>query len=73
MNQNSFSFGMRHLLAAFVWLGAVTSAWAQSSTGYVETGDVAREFTLKNRKTGEPLRLSDYAGKIVVLDLFAYW
>ena len=73
MNQNSFSFGLRHLLAVFICLGAVTRGSAQSSTGYVETGDVAREFTLKNRKTGEPLKLSDYAGKIVVLDLFAYW
>ncbi|MBM3839826.1 MAG: redoxin domain-containing protein [Verrucomicrobia bacterium] len=73
MIPNRLSIASRYLLAAVLCLAASTRVAAQSSTGYVETGDIAREFTLKNRKTGAPIQLSDYAGKIVVLDLFAYW
>jgi hypothetical protein len=73
MNQHRCSFRLPHVLAALICLAPLMRASAQSSTGYVETGEVDREFTLKNRKTGEPIHLSDYAGKIVVLDLFAYW
>ena len=36
-------------------------------------GDIAQDFTITNRKTGQPLSLSDYSGKVVVLDFFAYW
>lgn len=36
-------------------------------------GEVVDEFSLKNRRTGEDVSLSDFAGKIVVLDFFAYW
>ena len=36
-------------------------------------GDVAWDFEITNRETGEPLRLSDYEGHVVVLDFFAWW
>ena len=36
-------------------------------------GDVAWDFEITNRETGEPLRLSDYKGHVVVLDFFAWW
>ncbi|MDO8541658.1 MAG: redoxin domain-containing protein [Opitutaceae bacterium] len=39
----------------------------------VDTGGIARNFTLRNRATGEPVSLHDFAGHIVVLDFFAYW
>ncbi len=41
---------------------------------YAESeGEIAQNFTLKNRATGEDLSLYDFEGKIVVLDFFAYW
>lgn len=39
----------------------------------VRVGDISPNFTVVNRLTGQPLRLYDYSGKIVVLDFFAYW
>lgn len=37
------------------------------------TGDQIEDFTLTNRETGEPLMLSDFEGKIVFLEWFAWW
>lgn len=39
----------------------------------VPVGGIARDFTLSNTRTGDALRLSQFAGKIVVLDFFTYW
>jgi thiol-disulfide isomerase/thioredoxin len=36
-------------------------------------GDIAENFSLINRATRQPVQLSDFAGKIVVLDWFAWW
>ena len=36
-------------------------------------GSVVSDFTLTNRATGQPIRLSDYAGKIVLIEWFAHW
>ena len=36
-------------------------------------GEIARNFTLTNHVTGLPLRLTDYASQVVVLDFFTYW
>jgi len=36
-------------------------------------GDIARDFTIINHKTGQPLRLYDYQGNIILLDFWAYW
>ncbi|MBI4660424.1 MAG: hypothetical protein HY735_16430 [Verrucomicrobia bacterium] len=36
-------------------------------------GDVVEDFSLINRATGSPLRLSEYAGKIIFLEWFAWW
>ena len=38
-----------------------------------KVGDTAEDFEITNRETGEPLRLSDYEGHVVVLDFFAWW
>ncbi len=37
------------------------------------SGAIASDFTVTNRATGKPMKLSDYAGQIVVIDFFAYW
>ena len=34
---------------------------------------IATDFTLTNRANNQPLHLADFAGKILVLDFFAYW
>ena len=39
----------------------------------VKVGEVSDEFEITNRETGEPLKLSDYDGHVVVLDFFAWW
>jgi len=36
-------------------------------------GGTEANFTLVNHLTGAPIHLSDFAGKIVVLDYYAYW
>ena len=38
-----------------------------------KVGQAAEDFEITNRETGEPLRLSDYEGHVVVLDFFAWW
>jgi thiol-disulfide isomerase/thioredoxin len=39
----------------------------------VSVGEVVRDFTVVDRPNGRPLRMSDFAGRIVVLDFFAHW
>jgi thiol-disulfide isomerase/thioredoxin len=34
---------------------------------------IANDFTVYNRTTGEPIRRADFAGKILVLDFVAHW
>lgn len=36
-------------------------------------GDTVENFSLVNRSTGQPMALTDFAGKIVLLDWFAWW
>jgi hypothetical protein len=35
-------------------------------------GAIARDFTITNHMTGQPLHLYDYQGKVILLDLWAY-
>ncbi len=51
----------------------LTALLAGSSTASTPVGGIASNFTLTNRATGQPLNLTDFAGKILVLDFFAYW
>jgi thiol-disulfide isomerase/thioredoxin len=44
---------------------------AQGATYRV--GDTVENFSLVNRATGQPMALTDFAGKIVLLDWFAWW
>jgi alpha-tubulin suppressor-like RCC1 family protein/thiol-disulfide isomerase/thioredoxin len=49
-------------------------AIAGPASGQVQkVGVVARNFTVTSRATKAPVQLTDFAGKIVVLDFFAYW
>ena len=58
-----------HAVAVVLALALAASASAQ----VVPVGSTARDFTVVNHATGAPIRLSDFAGKVVVLDFFAYW
>ena len=51
--------------AALAFLGQLSSG----STGFSSAPD----FDLPKWQTGERVKLADFAGKIVVLDFFAYW
>jgi thiol-disulfide isomerase/thioredoxin len=36
-------------------------------------GDTVANFTLTDRATGRPVSLADFAGKVVLLEWFAWW
>lgn len=63
------TFPLKTLSAIIMATGLVVTSSAQPFA----VGGVTDDFTLKNRRTGENVSLSDFAGKIVVLDFFAYW
>jgi thiol-disulfide isomerase/thioredoxin len=48
---------------------SLSSAHAQITP----VGGIARDFTITNHMTGQPLRLYDYQGKVILLDFWAYW
>ena len=62
------------LTGRFVGLFALAMLPPQFASGQsVTVGGLARDFTVVNHATGAPLRLNDYAGKVIVLDFYAYW
>ncbi len=64
---------MSRFLGAALLLSVLQWAAATTSGATVAVGGTARDFTLNEHKTGQPVRLSDFAGKIIFLDMFAYW
>ena len=63
---------MNPLIKLFLIL-AVISGISFMHLGATDVGEIAADFTIKNHATGGDLKLSDYAGQIVVLDFFAWW
>ena len=63
----------RRLLAALLLFVAAGQFTASNQAAFVRVGEFAQDFTLKNRKSGEQTSLKSFAGKIIFLDLFAYW
>lgn len=57
----------------FVGLLAIALLPHFTNAQAVSVGEIAPNFTLKDRRTGEDVSLHDFEGKIVVLDFFAYW
>lgn len=51
---------------------ALMCAFTSSAATY-RVGDIVDNFSLVNRAGGQPINLTDFAGKIVVLDWFAWW
>ena len=64
---------VRTVLFACLLIFLLTEGSAPATAQPFATGSVADNFTLKNYRTGEDVSLSDFEGKIVVLDFFAYW
>ena len=60
------------IISLFLALLALPVFRLEAATIY-RPGDIAENFGLVNRATRQPMRLSDFAGKIVVLDWFAWW
>lgn len=60
--------GSRALLVAWLMAPAVPA-----SSQAIRVGDVAPDFTVVDHATGATLRMTDFAGKVLVLDFFAYW
>jgi uncharacterized membrane protein/thiol-disulfide isomerase/thioredoxin len=63
-----------HSLRLFtLWLVALllsaVPAWSQTTP----VGGTARQFTVTNLETRQPIQMTDFAGKVLVLDFFAYW
>ena len=59
------------VLAAVIGLSALLAG--PGAVRATTVGGTATNFTVTNRATGQPIKLTDFAGKILVLDFFAYW
>ncbi len=55
---------IRSIVSALLFLFVAGNAFAD---------EIAPNFSLANRASRETVKLSDFAGKIVVLDFFAWW
>lgn len=63
--------GMAALLAA-VWAIYQGNSSEPQRIGAIETGTIAPEFTAVN-SAGEQVKLSDYRGKVVMINFWASW
>jgi peroxiredoxin len=64
---------MRALLLSAVLAGCVTTGAAlPDTTAEPPSGSVATDFTLRDAE-GRDVRLSDHAGKVVLIDFWATW
>jgi thiol-disulfide isomerase/thioredoxin len=61
---------LRPFAAAFCAAALLAPA---ASAQVVRIGGIARDFQMLDYRTRQPVRLNSYAGKVVVLDFFAYW
>jgi len=77
----SLAFPVPRAVAQRVWepcvgacesLFAAKSGAATSTVAIAQTGDIAPDFTLTSAD-GSSIRLSDYRGKVVVLNFWATW
>ena len=73
MIRAAIRFQPSQLLAAMLVLLGLKFAMVDASAAFVRVGGIAQDFTLKNWQTGQLTSLRDFAGKIIFLDMFAYW
>jgi hypothetical protein len=67
--KKSITFSMSLFSAFLLW--SMVEAHTQSTLKKV--GDIAENFELTDVISGDPIRLHDYRGSIVLLDFFFYW
>jgi len=56
-----------------LFLGLLLAAHQSDAQSTYQAGETVENFSLINRRTGSPMKLSDFEGKIVFLDFFAHW
>lgn len=61
------------LVAAAGTIFATSVAVVPARAQHYEVGDIVENFTLTDRATGQPVQLTDYDGKVVFLEWFAWW
>ncbi len=66
------SHSLSSILLAVVVTAHLAGPPAGAATLY-RPGDIVEDFSLVNRATGQPMRLTDFEGRIVILDWFAWW
>ena len=59
--------------AFFTLAAALVFSATPARAAIYRTGEVVQNFTLTDRATGRPVSLTDFAGKIVFLEWFAWW
>ena len=60
-------------LRGLSFIAALTLASSSISAQIYKVGDVVSNFTYSDRATGQPVKLTDFEGKIVLIEWFAYW
>ena len=68
-----FSGGCGEPLSSLAIGACLLLGQALGQAQVAKVGQVAEDFEITNRETGEPLRLSDFEGHVIVLDFFAWW
>ncbi len=61
-----------HVSFLLVLLALILAPRAAAQSRYA-VGNTVANFTLTDRATGRPVQLTDFAGKVVVLEWFAWW
>ena len=72
------SYTSRHSIGAkgfavLLLFAALTEFAVPAQAAFVRVGELAKDFTLTDRMTKQSASLSDFAGKVIFIDLFAYW
>lgn len=64
---------MRRALSSLALAACMLLGQALGQAQITKVGQTAEDFEITNRETGEPLKLSDFEGHVIVLDFFAWW
>jgi thiol-disulfide isomerase/thioredoxin len=64
---------MKTFLGRLLLVAALCGVCMPGRAALYTVGAVVENFSLTDRATGKPVQLTDFAGKIVVLDWFAWW
>ncbi|MEW6158078.1 MAG: hypothetical protein AB1813_11635 [Verrucomicrobiota bacterium] len=64
---------MKTFLASALFACVIASSSVSTPAALYRAGDIVENFTVTDRATGQPIRLEDFAGKIVFLEWFAWW